>query len=103
MSQPAFQLRYDLAAIVRACRTHTSACERYAQGRIATPQKRWPADGSWDPPPPLVKWVMAECGVEEETVREALAVAEWLELVRRHDGGYGEVLVLESGRELIEA
>ena len=102
MNMPAFQLRYDLADIVRACRTHTRAYERYAQGRISTPHKRWPADGSWSPPPPLVKWVMAECAVEEETVREALAVAEWMELIRRQEG-YGEVLVLESGRELIEA
>lgn len=102
MSMPAFQLRYDLAAIVRACHTHTRTYERYAQGRIATPRKNWAPDGSWDPPPPLVKWVMAECGVEEETVREALAVAEWMELIRRQEV-YGEVLVLEEGRRLIEA
>lgn len=101
MNMPGFQLRYDLAAIVQACHTHTRAYERYAQGRIATPQKNWPADGSWNPPSPLVKWVMAECGVEEEAAHEALAVAEWMELTRRHDGGYGEVLVLEVGRQLI--
>lgn len=103
MPQPAFQLRYDLGAIVRACHAHTRAYERYAQGRIATPRKNWPADGSWDPPPPLVKWLMAECSLDEDAAREGLAVAEWLELIRRHDGGYGEVLVLAEGRRLIEA
>ena len=102
MNMPAYQLRYDLAAIVRACHTHTRAYESYAQGRIATPRKNWPSDGSWDPPSPLVKWLMAECGVDEETAREALAVAEWLELIRRQEG-YGEVLVLAEGRWLIEA